>query len=196
MAENRLPDLRRDQLSASGQAAWDLLVETRGDRIVTAEGCLSGPFNAFVHAPDVGRHLAALGAALRFGTSFGQRLTELAIITVAARWQAEFEWAAHARLARSEGIPDAAVDAIGRREDPPLEASDERVVYSAARELADSGHLSKGAYDAAQALLGDRGVVELVALCGYYTTVSFILNAFEVPLPAGAQPMWPDSQPS
>lgn len=190
MGMDRLPELRRDQLSADGQAVWDLLVETRGSNIVTAEGTLRGPFNAFVHAPAAGGPLASLGAVLRFGASFGRRLTELAIITVAARWQAEYEWMAHARLAREAGVPDAVVNAIGRREDPPFAAEDERIVYSAARQLADGGHLDQAAYDAARGLLGDAGVVELVTLCGYYTTVSFILNAFGVPLPPGVPPMW------
>jgi hypothetical protein len=58
------------------------------------------------------------------------------------------------------------------------------------------GHLSQAAYDAAHGLLGDAGVVELVALCGYYTTISFLLNAFAVALPPGVQPMWPGSQAS
>lgn len=196
MGMDRLPELRRDQLSADGKAVWDLLVETRGSNVVTDQGTLRGPFNAFVHAPAAGGPLASLGAVLRFGTSIGRRLTELAIITVAARWQAEFEWAAHAGLAREAGVPDAVVDAIGRREDPPFTAADEKVVHAAARQLADGGHLSQPAYDAARDLLGDAGVVELVALCGYYTTISFLLNAFAVPPPPGAQPMWPDSQPS
>jgi 4-carboxymuconolactone decarboxylase len=196
MGMDRLPELRRDQLSAAGQAVWDLLVETRGSNVVTAQGSLRGPFNAFVQAPDVGGPLASLGAVLRFGTSFGRRLTELAIITVAAAWQAEYEWTAHARLAREAGVPDAVVDAIGRREAPPFTAADEQIVYSAARQLAADGHLSQAAYDAAHGLLGDAGVVELVALCGYYTTISFILNAFAVPLPPGVPPMWPASQAS
>lgn len=186
----RLPELHRNQLSAAGQAAWDLLVETRGSRVVTAQGSLSGPFNAFVHAPDIGGPLASLGAVLRFGTSLGQRLTELAIITVAAGWQAEYEWMAHARLARQAGVADAIVDAIGRQEDPSFTAQDEQIVYAAARQLVTDGRLSQAAYDAAQALLGDTGMVELVTLCGYYTTISFMLNAFDVPLPPDVQPMW------
>lgn len=194
MGTSRLPMVQRDELSAAGQAVWDLVVETRGAQVVTAEGVLRGPFNAFVQAPEVGRLLASLGAVVRFGTSLGRRLTELAIITVAARWQAEFEWAAHARLAREAGIPDAVVDAIGRREDPPLAAEDEQIVYAAARQLADGGHLSEPACDAARVLLGDAGLVELVALCGYYTTISFILNALAVPLPPDVQPMWPNGQ--
>ena len=35
-------------------------------------------------------------------------------------------------------------------------------------------------------------MVELVSLCGYYTIVSFLLNAFAVPLPPDALPMWAD----
>ena len=50
-------------------------------------------------------------------------------------------------------------------------------------------------YAAAQRLLGDTGLVELVSLCGYYTLVSFLLNAFTVPLPPDAAPMWDGSPP-
>jgi 4-carboxymuconolactone decarboxylase len=188
---SRLPDLRRDQLTADGQAVWDAIVGTRGSPLETPAGGLAGPFNAFVHAPDVGRGLTALGASLRFGTSLGRRLTEVAIITVGARWQAEFEWWAHARMAREHGVPPAVVDAIGRGEDPPFEAADERAAYAVARSLVTAGSVPAGVYTAAQELLGDTGLVELVALCGYYTLISFVLNAFDVPLPAGADPKWP-----
>jgi len=187
---SRLPDLRRDQLSPDGQAVWDSIVGTRGSALVTEHGGLAGPFNAFVHAPEVGRGLTMLGASLRFETSMERRLTEVAIITVGARWKAEFEWWAHARMARQHGVPDLVVEAIGRGEDPPFIADDERVVYEVARELAQAGQVSHDTYHAASSLLGDTGMVELVSLCGYYTLISFLLNAFAVPLPPGATPMW------
>jgi 4-carboxymuconolactone decarboxylase len=188
---SRLPDLHRDQLTPAGKAVWDSIVATRGDHVVSAEGVLTGPFNAMVHAPDAGGPLGSLGASLRFGTSLGRRLTEVAILTVASRWQAEFEWSAHARIAREAGVPDAVIDAIGAGKEPVFTADDDRIVYATARELVISGHLSPASYAAARELLMDTGVVELVALCGYYTTISFLLNAFEVPPPAGVDPMWP-----
>jgi 4-carboxymuconolactone decarboxylase len=191
---SRLPELRRDQLRRDGQAVWDAIVGSRGRRLETPGGGLAGPFNAFVHVPDIGSKLAELGAALRFGTSIERRLTEVAIITVGARWQAEYEWWAHARMARQHGVPDAVVDAIGAGADPPFEAEDELTVYRIARSLAHDGHVPQRYYDAGQALLGDAGLVELVALCGYYTLISFLLNAFAVPLPAGSAPMWPPSR--
>jgi len=190
---SRLPNLRRDELGPEGQAVWDAIVGTRSEDLVNADGGLVGPFNAFVHAPDVGRRMTSLGAALRFRTTIERRLLEVAIITVGARWRAEFEWWAHARMAREHGVPDAVVTAIGAGEDPPFEADDERAVYEAARQLAHTGQLDGPAYEAARRLLGDAGVVELVSLCGYYTLISFLLNAFEVPLPPGAAPQWDGS---
>jgi 4-carboxymuconolactone decarboxylase len=187
---SRLPYLRREELDPSGQDVWDNVVGTRGAALVNEQGGLAGPFNAFVHAPEVGRHLSSLGRVLRFETSMERRLSELAIITVGARWKAEFEWWAHAGMARKHGVADTVVDAIGNGEDPEFEADDERTVYAVARQLTETGQLSDDAYGDARRLLGDTGMVELVSLCGYYTLVSYLLNAFAVPLPPDVQPAW------
>jgi 4-carboxymuconolactone decarboxylase len=187
---NRIPYVRREELGPEGQQLWDSIVNSRGGSVVAADGGLAGPFNAFVTAPDAGQRLSALGATLRFETSIERRLSEVAIITIGARWHAEFEWWAHARMARENGVPDAVVDAIGKGEEPPFTADDERAVYAVARQLGQSGRLDEDTFGAAHRLLGDTGMVELVALCGYYSLVSFLLNAFDVPLPPGATPTW------
>jgi 4-carboxymuconolactone decarboxylase len=93
-------------------------------------------------------------------------------------------------MALQHGVSQEAVDAIARGATPPL-PDDERVVHAVARQLVESGHVDQATYDAARELLGDRGVVELVTLCGYYTLVSFSLNAFDVPLPPGEERTWP-----
>jgi 4-carboxymuconolactone decarboxylase len=186
----RIPYVRREDLGPDGQRLWDAIVDGRGDLVVTDDGSLAGPFNAFVTVPDAGRRMSSLGATLRFGTSIERRLSEIAIITTGARWRAEFEWWAHAPMAREHGVADAVVEAIGRGEDPPFEADDERAVYAVARQLGQSGHLDQETYDAAHRFLGDAGMVELVSLCGYYTLISFLLNAFAVPLPPQAAPIW------
>jgi 4-carboxymuconolactone decarboxylase len=188
---SRLPYQRYDQLSPEARQVWDDIVGTRGDQLMTAEGGLVGPFNAFVTAPGVGRHLSSLGATVRFGSSIERRLSELAIITVGARWQAEFEWWAHVAMARRHGVPESVIEAIAAGEQPVFEAEDERIVYAAASQLVTTGRLGSAEFDAARALLGDAGVVELVTLSGYYTLISFLLNAFDVPLPPDAAPRWP-----
>lgn len=192
---SRLPYLNRDQLDDAGRAVWDGLISSRGQRIVNDEGGLVGPFNAWLHAPGVGGHAGTLGATLRFETSLDRRLLELATIVVAAHWKAEYEWWAHARMARENGVADAAVDAIGRGETPALEAADEVAIYAFARELVVNGRVQDATYAAAVEHLGNQGVVELVALCGYYTLISFNLNAFSVPLPPGVAATWPEANP-
>jgi 4-carboxymuconolactone decarboxylase len=187
---SRLPYLRRDDLDDAARAVWDAVVGTRGQQVVNDHGGLVGPFNALVHAPGVGSRLSELGARLRFETSIDRRLLELAIIVVGAHWKAEFEWWAHARMALEHGVSGDIVAAIGRGETPSLEAGDEATVYAFASQLVVSGHVDDATYEDALGLLGHQGLVELVSLCGYYTTISFILNAFGVPLPPGAAPQW------
>ena len=53
--------MRREELGPEGQQLWDGLVSNLGDQIVTADGGLAGPFNAFVTAPGAGRRLSSLG---------------------------------------------------------------------------------------------------------------------------------------
>ncbi len=183
-----------DELDADGQRVWNDIVGTRSDQLINEHGGLVGPFNAFVSVPGLGRHLSSLGAALRFGTSIERRLKELAIITVGARWKAEFEWWAHARMARQHGVADEVVDAIGRGEEPAFTADDERTVYAVASQLTSTGQVSQDTHQAAGELLGDTGLIELVSLCGYYTLISFLLNAFDVALPADTAPTWSRSQ--
>jgi 4-carboxymuconolactone decarboxylase len=191
---SRLPSPRRDELGPDAQQLWDSIVSGRGEQYVSAAGGLIGPFNSFVQAPDVGRRLSSLGQVLRFGTSIERRLSEVAIITVGVRWRAEFEWWAHARMAREHGVADDVVDAVGRGEDPPFTRDDERAIYAVATQLSHTGQLTADAYADAHRLLGDTGMAELVSLCGYYTLISFLLNAFDVPLPPDATPMWKEPE--
>ena len=47
--------------------------------------------------------------------------------------------------------------------------------------------VSDATYADALARFGERGVVELTALVGYYTMVAMTLNAHEIPLPEGVR---------
>src|SRR3954447_26028941 len=130
---SRLPLRTRDELDDDGREVWDSITATRGS-LLTDEGALMGPFNAWVTAPGIGARLAELGAALRFESSIERRLLEVAIITVGARWRAEFEWWAHSRMALQHGVSQESVDAIARGTTPPLR-DDERIVHAVATQL-------------------------------------------------------------
>jgi 4-carboxymuconolactone decarboxylase len=190
---SRLPYLPREKLDERGQQLWDLLVETRGGRLLNDEGGLTGPFNAWLYSPLVGERAAALGASLRVDPVLDRRLIEIAIITTGAHWKAEFEWWAHARMAKEFGVSDEAIAAIAIGEEPPFLAEDERLVYSAAQQLSRSGCCEPATVERCRRTLGDSATVELVILCGYYTLVSYVLNTFNVPLPDGVDPQWEEA---
>jgi 4-carboxymuconolactone decarboxylase len=177
-------------LNADGQTMWDSLVASRGPGVVGSDNALVGAFNVWSHAPAAGLHLALLGAFLRYGTSLGARLTELAIITVAARWRADFEWWAHSRLALEAGVTERCVVAIGAGEAPSFVDDSDTIVFAVAHELTRTGTLGDELYHQALACIGVQAMAELVSICGYYTLLAFQLNAFACPLPPGATTPW------
>ena len=161
--------------------------------LVDAQGHLTGPFNAFLHLPALGKHWSAVGEGLRFRTSIERRLFELAILAVAVHWHSGHEWAAHAKLAREEGISEDIVASLRRGEQPRFEKHDEEIVYAFAHELVTQRHVSDARYAAASALLGEMQLVELVNALGYYIALAAMLNAFDVHPPAGLDDPWPRS---
>jgi len=64
--------------------------------------------------------------------------------------------------------------------------------YDVVRALVATGHVEETLMAALQGLAGDAVAVEVVALAGYYSCVSFTLNAFAVPLPDGVAPRFRD----
>ncbi len=184
--------LGRDDLSGEQQELWDGLTASRGGGVdlFDDDGHLVGPFNAWLHVPKIGRRLSSLGAQLRFETSIERRLSEVAICTVGAHWHSEFEFFAHAPMAFEHGVDEAVIAALRENRTPTFERDDERIVYEVATQLLNDRRVTDETYTAAEALLGEDGMVELVALVGYYCLISMMLNLFEVPLPKGAETNW------
>ena len=100
--------------------------------IAGRRGRFGGPFQLLIRAPEICEHAAQLGEHLRWGTSLPDRLSELAIITTARFWRAQYEWYAHAPLAEKAGVPHAAVEAIRRGEAPTFARQDEALVIGSA----------------------------------------------------------------
>ncbi len=148
-------------------------------------GGLRGPFEAWLRAPGMADPAQKLGAYCRYGSSLPSDLNELAIIITGKRWKAQFEFWAHARLAREAGLDEAIIEAVRTGERPPFTRESERVVYDLVTEYFANNRVSDATYRRAVEAFGERGVVELVGVVGYYGLVSMTLNVFEVELPEG-----------
>src|SRR5262245_7059453 len=140
---------------------------------------------AWLNSPQMAQHATRLGEQLRFNTIFPARLSEIAILVTARHWTSHYEWYAHKRLALQGGLKPEIIDAIRDRRTPEFDDPIARTIYDVAKSLHEAHGLAKGLYDEAVKLLGERGLVEVIGLCGYYTLVSMTLNTFEFDLPEG-----------
>ena len=188
---NRLPYILRTNYTNEQRALFARITGgKRGegrmlDTFLTSEGGMKGPFNALLYSPLVGDAIQQLGQRVRFETSIPPLLRELAILCVAAKWRAQYEWWAHEKIARSEGLASTVIASVKTRSLPAFTSPAESIVYRFVQELLEQQRVSERWYTQAVDLLGETGVTELVALLGYYTLVSMLLNTFEVTVPKG-----------
>lgn len=176
----RLQPLDPAQLDAEQRKVYDAIAS--GPR-----GGVRGPFLALLHVPELANRVQHLGELLRYGTCFGRRLSELAILVTARGLRCHYEWFAHAKIAAEAGLPADVIEAIRTGKEPALTDPAERAVYQFAHELATTQRVSDAAYEALTRSFGTRGAVELTALVGYYTMIGMTLNAHEL-LPPGQLP--------
>ncbi|MFN7633438.1 MAG: carboxymuconolactone decarboxylase family protein [Acetobacteraceae bacterium] len=151
-------------------------------------GGVRGPFLALLHNPPLAHRVQALGEHLRFGTGLPQALVELVVLVTARRWTCQYEWVAHERIARKEGLADHIIAAIadGRRPDPM--SDEEALVFDIAEAAHATGDLPDGVFAAAEARFGKPAILDLLAVCGYYAMLAMVLNTARPALPDGVVP--------
>jgi 4-carboxymuconolactone decarboxylase len=187
----RIPKLAPDGLDGGQRALYDAIAGGRRAqgpqlfRLTDADGCLEGPFNAFLLQPRLGSALQALGSAVRYETALDDRCREIAILVVAAHWRSGFEWYAHEAVGRAAGLGDAELAAILECR-PDALAGREAVVARTTAALAARGDLDDAEYREAAAELGPDGLFELLTLVGYYATLALQLRVFRIPAPEPA----------
>lgn len=154
---------------------------------------MEGPFAIYMQAPEFGMLAQDLGGFVRLNSSVPPRLSETAILCTAKHWRAQYEWYAHARIAAAKGVKPDTIKAIlaGRR--PVKAPKDELAIYDFVKELYADRRVSDPTYRKVQKILGDKATVELVGICGYYATISMLLNTFRAPLPAGEKLIFKES---
>jgi 4-carboxymuconolactone decarboxylase len=185
MSSDRLPPIPPDELTPEQRRAAEAL--TRGPR-----GALFGPFVPMLRSPELLDRAQRLGEYLRYASAIPLRLRELAILLTARHFGQAYEWHVHAPAAAQAGLPREVIAAIAARQAPPPMQSDEAAVYEFCRQLHEQHAVSDDAYAAALRLLGERGVMDLCGVCGYYGLLALVMNVARTPLPAGCAAPWSD----
>ena len=179
----RFPDLRWEQMGEAQKRVHDSLAG--GPR-----GGVRGPFGPLMRSPELADRVRALSDYLRFNTSLPARLNELAILITARFWRAEYEWYAHKILALKAGLEESIPEAMARNRRPGNMKPDEELVYDFCITLHRKHFVDDALFKRAVAMLGEQKVVDLIAVSGYYTLVSMVLNVAGIPLPPGEKSPW------
>lgn len=174
----RFGPLKADELNPAQKAWADMIAAPPRNAKFT-----NPPYRAYIRNPELATRLSALSDYLRWNTALPPRLSEFAIIIAARQWTAQYEWFAHYPLAMKAGLePKVAADlAAGNR--PNGMRADEAAVYDLATELYRDKKVSDATYNAALKQFGERGVMDVIGIIGYYDLVSMTLITMQASAP-------------
>jgi 4-carboxymuconolactone decarboxylase len=169
-AEDRFSALRLDQLTPEQQTmATMLATPPRNNKLDT------GPFNAYARSPALGVLLLHVSDFVRFNTSLPPRLSEFAIMIAARQWTQLYEWRAHYPLAIKGGLDRQILVDLGAGNRPQGMKDDESALYDFCAQMYRDRNVSDAAFKAALDKFGERGIMDLIGIIGYYDLVSMAL---------------------
>jgi 4-carboxymuconolactone decarboxylase len=146
------------------------------------------PFNPWLRSPELADRLQRVGEYIRFKSSIPPRLNEFAILVTARQWDSQYEWHAHHRLALQAGLNPAVAADLAEGKRPAGMREDETIVYNFCTELHRERKVRDATYKAALDNFGERGVMDLIAVSGYYVLVAMTLNVDRTPVPGDGKP--------
>jgi 4-carboxymuconolactone decarboxylase len=164
-------------------AAAELAAGPRGE--------VRGPFNVMLRSPGLMSPLQKVGEYLRFKCEVDRRIAEMATLIAARQLTQNYEWSAHYPLALKAGLKAEVADAIAEGRRPRGMAEDEEITYDLLTEIFTNKSVSDATYDRAVAKFGERNLVDIVAIGGYYQLLGMLMNTARTQLPEGKEPGMP-----
>jgi 4-carboxymuconolactone decarboxylase len=181
LAGDRFKPLTWDEMTPAQKTMIEHLLS--GDR----RG-VGGPFNILLRSPEMGDLAQQFGASMRFHSSMPSRLNEFAIILTARFWTAQYEWNAHRRAAAQAGLSEDIIQAVAAGKRPAKMAADEETIYNFCTEVLKTHQVSDATFQTTVKAFGEKGVVDIMGVMGWYQFVSMMLNVDRYPLGQGVQP--------
>ena len=176
---DRMPPLPRAKMNAAQKKAADAMIA--GPR-----GFLTGSYQPILRSPGLMSPLDQVGEYVRFKCGLPLRINEMAAVMAARHWTQQYEWEAHCRWGRKFGVKQAIIDAIAEGRRPEKMAADEAIVYDFFTELFANKSVSDPTYARAVAKFGEKGVIDLLGVVGYYTMLAMVMNVARTPAQHGA----------
>jgi len=178
LPQERLPLPSLEAMTEAQRAAAN-------DLIAGPRKGVKGPFIPLLRSPELMTRLQKVGEYLRFQSSLAPRISEFATLCVARAWSQQFEWVVHVPLALKAGTSKETIDAIREGRRPASMSLAEAVVYDFIAELLTTKGIAQATYDAVMSELGDQGLIDLVGVVGYFTSMCMVINVAHTPPESG-----------
>ncbi len=182
----RFAPLKADELSPSQKAWADMIAAPPRNAKFVAP-----PYRAYIRNPDLAPRLSALSEYLRWNTSLAPRLSEFAILITARQWTAQYEWFAHYPLALKAGLDPKILGDLSAGRRPEAMHDDEAALYDLVTALYRDKQVTDAVYKAAVDKFGERGVMDVIGIIGYYDLVSMTLITMQASAPNDSVPPLP-----
>ena len=174
--QDRMPPLALSQMDEAQRNAAEEM--TAGPR----KG-VKGPFVPLIRSPELMARLQKVGEYLRFQSSLEPRISEFVMLIIAREWTQHFEWFVHVPLGGKAGLAIGLISALAEGRRPIGMADDEEAAYEFCDELLRSKGVSETTYRRAEEKFDERGVIDIMGVLGYFTTVSMVMNVAHTPPP-------------
>jgi len=142
------------------------------------------PLNIFAmlaHADSAFVPYLRFGEALLTQLQLDPELRELAILLVAVRTGAEYEWIQHVGIAKAIGVDDERISAVERGElDAPCFDADARVLLRFASEVLDGPRADEETFRALSERFPAREIVELLLVIGSYHMLARAMTTLDI----------------
>ncbi|MDB5649899.1 MAG: 4-carboxy muconolactone decarboxylase [Hyphomicrobiales bacterium] len=150
-----------------------------------------GPFALLIRSPEVLKHAQSLGAFLRYRCSISGPLSEFAIMVIAREWTQNYEWHIHSAIALKAGVDPVIVEDLRAGRRPSALSPEQAAIYDLSTELMRDRDVSDATYARARAFFGEQGIIDLVAINGYYGLLAMAMKTARMADPEGAVPLPP-----
>ena len=172
--QDRMPPLPAGKMT-------DAQRKTAAEMIAGPRKGVKGPFIPLLRSPELMDRLQKVGEYLRFQSSLEQRISEFIMLIVSRDWTQYFEWFVHVPLGRKAGISEDTVAALAEGRRPSGMSEDEELAYDFCVELLRNKGVSETTYRRAVMKFGENGVIDMIGVAGYFTTVSMVMNVAHSP---------------
>jgi 4-carboxymuconolactone decarboxylase len=152
-------------------------------------GLVPGPHKIWVANPALSRTIVPTGAYFQTESSLTKAEIEIVTNVINGRWGAAYSNYEHERIGIEKGhLEPAQVAALIAGLPTSFADPRQQVAYELASVLAGARVVPVALFRRAKDLLGDKGIVDVTVLMGWFTAVSLTLMAYDVPSSATGLP--------